>query len=84
MAAPWVMPPDAAGNDVAPGLGIPESPPVGHFELVEHIGLDQRQVVADARPAARGEGADTVGVAEARIRGPVGSGGNSTSSMPSA
>ena len=54
---------DAAGDDVASSLRIPESVAVGQGEFVEHF--DQRQVVADAAPAARGEGADAVGVSVA-------------------
>ena len=48
---------DAAGDDVASSLRVPESVAVGQGEFVEHFSLDQRQVVADAPPAAGGEGA---------------------------
>ena len=45
---------DAAGDDVASSILIPESLAVGQGEFVEHFSLDQRQVVADAVPAAGG------------------------------
>jgi hypothetical protein len=47
---------DAAGDDVASSLRIPELVAVGRGEFVEHFGLDKRQVVTDAVPAAWGEG----------------------------
>jgi hypothetical protein len=56
---------DAAGDDVASSLRIPELVAVGRGEFVEHFGLDKRQVVADAVPAAWGEGTGTVGVSVA-------------------
>jgi hypothetical protein len=37
---------DAAGDDVASSLHVPESVAVGQGEFVEHLGLDQRQVAA--------------------------------------
>ena len=37
---------DAAGDDVASSLRIPESLAVGQGEFVEYFGFDQRQVVA--------------------------------------
>jgi hypothetical protein len=66
---------DAAGDDVAPSLRVPESLAVGQGELVEHFSLDERQVVAAAASAAGGEGADAVGVSvavQAPARRPTG------------
>ena len=44
---------DAAGDDVASSLRVPELLAVGQGEFVEHFSFDQRQVVAAAAPAAR-------------------------------
>jgi hypothetical protein len=56
---------DTAGDDVASRLRVPESVAIGQGEFVEHLSLDQRQVMAHASPAARGESADPVGVSVA-------------------
>jgi hypothetical protein len=44
---------DAPGNDVASSLRIPESVAVVHGELIEHFGLDQRQLPRKAILLAR-------------------------------
>jgi len=53
---------DTAGDDVAAGVGVGEAAPVREHEFIEHLGLDEGQVVPSCGRGARAEGASLGGV----------------------